>query len=38
MQLTAGLYKILNIEHGTTIAYTPQCNAQFERANQTITK
>ena len=37
-QLANGLYKLLGIEHGTTTPYTPQCNAQVERANQTITK
>jgi hypothetical protein len=37
-QLSAGLYKLLNIEYGTSTAYTPQCNAQIEHANQTIKK
>ena len=37
-QLANNLYKLLGIEHGTTSPYTPQCNAQVERANQTITK
>ena len=37
-KMSAGLYKLLGVEHGTTTAYTPQCNAQIERANQTITK
>jgi hypothetical protein len=37
-QHLAGLYKMLNTEHGTATAYTSQCNAQIERANQTITK
>ena len=36
-KMAENLYKLLGIDHGTTTAYTPQCNAQVERANQTIT-
>jgi hypothetical protein len=36
--LAAELYKRLNIEHTTTAAYYPQCNAQAKVCNKTIAK
>ena len=37
-KLAAELYKRLDIEHTTTAAYHPQCNAQAEVCNKTIAK
>jgi len=37
-KLATELYKRLNIEHTTTAAYHPQCNAQAEVCNKTIAK
>jgi hypothetical protein len=37
-KLAEELYKRLNIDHTTTAAYHPQCNAQAEVCNKTIAK
>jgi hypothetical protein len=37
-KLAAELYKRLDIDHTTTAAYHPQCNAQAEVCNKTIAK
>ena len=37
-KLATELYKRLDIEHTTTVAYHPQCNAQAEVCNKTIAK
>ena len=37
-KLSKELYSKLNIKHSMTTAYHPQCNAQVERFNQTVSK